>query len=56
MHGDRRRCAGIGCKSTLGLTTVELQSGVPPGFDPAIWAQDGGINGGFPYLRAVPPS
>lgn len=38
-----------------GLTTAQLQSGLPDGFDPAVWAEDPKINGGFPYLRAVPP-
>jgi|HubBroStandDraft_5_1064220.scaffolds.fasta_scaffold22233_2 hypothetical protein len=38
-----------------GLTTLQFQSGLPPGFDPAIWAQDPGVNNGYPYLIAVPP-
>ncbi|HSC19339.1 MAG TPA: hypothetical protein VLC74_10525 [Rhizomicrobium sp.] len=33
-----------------GLTTAQLQSGLPQGFDPKIWAQQPGKNGGFPYL------
>lgn len=38
-----------------GLTSAELQSGLPSGFDPSIWAQEPGINNGFPYLIANPP-
>jgi hypothetical protein len=38
-----------------GLTSAELQSGLPSGFDPSIWAESPSINGGFPYLIANPP-
>jgi hypothetical protein len=38
-----------------GLTTKQLKSGLPTGFDPSIWAQDKKINNGFPYLIATPP-
>ena len=38
-----------------GITTEELQSGLPDGFDPKIWAEDPNINGALPYLRANPP-
>jgi hypothetical protein len=38
-----------------GLTTVEFQSGLPAGFDPAVWAEKSKINGGLPYLRSNPP-
>jgi hypothetical protein len=38
-----------------GLTTKQLQSKLPAGFDPSIWAQDKKINNGFPYLVANPP-
>jgi hypothetical protein len=39
----------------VGLTTAQFQSGLPNGFDPAIWAEDPSINNGFPYLIANPP-
>jgi hypothetical protein len=39
-----------------GLTTEELQAGLPSGFDPAIWAEDSNINNGLPYLINNPPS
>jgi hypothetical protein len=39
-----------------GLTTGQLQSGLPTGFDPAIWGGNATINGGLPYLLALPPS
>lgn len=38
-----------------GLTTKQLQSGLPPGFDSTIWAEKKGINNGLPYLIANPP-
>lgn len=33
-----------------GLDDDQLKSGLPAGFDPAIWAQDANINNGWPYL------
>jgi hypothetical protein len=38
-----------------GLTTAQLQSGLPAGFDPSIWSESPSINGGLPYLIATPP-
>jgi len=38
-----------------GLTTAQLQSGLPSGFDPTIWAESAGINNGLPYLLDIPP-
>jgi hypothetical protein len=38
-----------------GLTTAQFQSGLPAGFDPSVWAQNPGINNGYPYLIANPP-
>jgi len=38
-----------------GLTTAQFQSGLPAGFDPSIWGENAGINGGLPYLLANPP-
>ncbi len=38
-----------------GQTTAQLQAGLPPGFDPSIWAENANINGGLPYLIANPP-
>jgi hypothetical protein len=38
-----------------GQTTAQLQSGLPAGFDPAIWAESPSINNGLPYLIANPP-
>jgi hypothetical protein len=38
-----------------GLTDSQLKSGLPAGFDPAIWAQSASINNGYPYLIANPP-
>jgi len=39
----------------VGLTTQQFQSGLPDGFDPAIWAENANINGGLPYLINNPP-
>jgi hypothetical protein len=39
-----------------GLTTAQFQSGLPTGFDPTIWGESASINGGLPYLLALPPS
>ena len=38
-----------------GLTSAQLKSGLPAGFDPTIWAEKKGINHGFPYLINNPP-
>lgn len=37
-----------------GLATSQLTSALPAGFDPSVWGQSPGINGGYPYLLAVP--
>jgi hypothetical protein len=39
-----------------GLTTQQLQSGLPQGFGKKFWAEQTTINGGFPYLLKDPPS
>jgi hypothetical protein len=38
-----------------GLTTQQLKSGLPAGFDPTIWAESKKINNGLPYLINNPP-
>jgi hypothetical protein len=43
------------CSGVIGLSDAQLKSGLPAGFDPAIWAQSPGINNGYPYLIANPP-
>jgi hypothetical protein len=42
-------------RGVTGLTTQELQSGLPAGFNASIWAEDSGINNGLPYLIANQP-
>jgi|HubBroStandDraft_2_1064218.scaffolds.fasta_scaffold17381_2 hypothetical protein len=37
-----------------GLTTAQLQSALPTGFDPSIWGESTTVNGGLPYLLAMP--
>jgi hypothetical protein len=39
-----------------GLTTAQFQSGLPTGFDSAVWAENPAINGGLPYLIDNPPT
>ncbi|MGD0192496.1 MAG: GLUG motif-containing protein [Rhizomicrobium sp.] len=46
---------GGNIEGLTGLTSKQLQSGLPTGFDPTIWAESSKINGGFPYLIANPP-
>ena len=53
-----RRAQGTGegnISGITGLTTKQLKSGLPAGFDPTIWAEDPKINNGFPYLVTNPP-
>ena len=38
-----------------GLTTAQFQSGLPSGFDPAIWNEKSKIDNGFPYLLSNSP-
>jgi hypothetical protein len=38
-----------------GEPSAQLQSGLPSGFDPTIWAESPSINNGLPYLIANPP-
>jgi hypothetical protein len=38
-----------------GLSTAQLQSGLPAGFSPSVWTETGGVNIGLPYLIALPP-
>jgi hypothetical protein len=39
-----------------GLTTSQFRSGLSSGFDPTVWAESTTINGGLPYLLALPPA
>ena len=38
-----------------GLNTRQLKAALPPGFSPAVWAENRMINNGYPYLIANPP-
>jgi len=42
-------------RGVSGLTSQQLQSGLPSGFDPTVWAENPKINDGLPYLIANPP-
>ena len=55
--GDPTRGAGnvSNDPGITGLTDAQLKSGLPAGFDSKIWAQNAGINHGYPYLIANPP-
>ncbi|MBV8977574.1 MAG: hypothetical protein JO261_15025 [Alphaproteobacteria bacterium] len=48
--GNKRDFPGL-----TGLSDTQLKSGLPSGFDPAIWGQNPSINNGYPYLLANPP-
>ncbi len=48
--GDRSNDPGIS-----GLTTSQLQAGLPVGFSSLVWGENPAINGGLPYLLANPP-
>jgi len=43
------------CSGVTGLSTAQLQSGLPTGFSSSIWGESPSINGGLPYLLALPP-
>jgi len=43
------------CRGIEGLKTKGFLRGLPKGFGKKIWAESLGINGGYPYLKAVPP-
>jgi hypothetical protein len=49
--GNQKKLSGV-----TGLTTAQLQSGLPDGFDALIWAEDSTINNGLPYLIRNPPT
>jgi hypothetical protein len=38
-----------------GLSNSQLKSGLPAGFSSSIWGESASINGGLPYLLALPP-
>jgi hypothetical protein len=38
-----------------GLSNTKLQSSLPKGFNPRVWTENPGINGGLPFLIANPP-
>jgi hypothetical protein len=42
-------------KNVTGLTTRQLQSRLPHGFDRSVWGEKKSINNGLPYLLANPP-
>jgi len=49
--GSSANCSGV-----TGLSTTQLQSGLPVGFSAAIWGESNSIDNGLPYLLALPPS
>ncbi|HEX3431323.1 MAG TPA: GLUG motif-containing protein [Rhizomicrobium sp.] len=48
--GNKKNDPGI-----TGLTTTQLQSGLPSGFKSTIWHEKSYVNDGMPYLIANPP-
>jgi len=53
--GTDQGTGGGNVSGITGLTTQQLQSGLPTGFDPKIWAENPKINSGLPYLINNPP-
>jgi hypothetical protein len=53
--GRHRGCDFGDCTGATGLRSKRFRAGLPPGFDPSVWAQDRSINNGYPYLIANPP-
>lgn len=51
-HGAGNDTADTGI---AGLTTAQFLAGIPSGLQDGHWSQDPKINGGFPYLTALPP-
>lgn len=47
--------SGTNIDGITGMTTAELQAGLPPSFSFVTWAESAKINGGQPYLIATPP-
>jgi len=39
-----------------GLSTTQMQSGLPSGLSNEFWAESPSVNGGLPYLVALPPN
>lgn len=49
--GDTPNASGVS-----GLTTTQLQSGLPAGFDSSVWGERSSINNGLPYLLSNAPA
>ena len=49
-ESDRKSVNGV-----TGLTDSQFKAGLPDGFDPNVWGQNAGVNGGYPYLLNNPP-
>jgi filamentous hemagglutinin family protein len=47
--GNVKNAAGI-----KGVTTSQLKAGIPSGFSSSIWGSSPSVNGGLPYLLALP--
>ncbi|HWA91554.1 MAG TPA: hypothetical protein VG889_16065 [Rhizomicrobium sp.] len=52
--GIAEACGSV-CHGIIGLSDAALKTGLPNGFDPAIWGQSPSVNNGYPYLLANPP-
>jgi len=48
--GNESNASGI-----TSLTSKQLRSGLPDGFEKSLWREKSGVNKGFPYLIANPP-
>lgn len=43
------------CSGVTGMTTQELQAGLPAGFQIGVWSEDAAVNDGLPYIYELPP-
>ena len=57
VSNSSQGCGNVSnCEGVAGLTTTQLQSGRPSGFNPAVWGESANLNKGLPYLLANPPN
>ncbi|MEI9932157.1 MAG: hypothetical protein WDM89_16845 [Rhizomicrobium sp.] len=54
--GQKQGCGeDTNCNGVTGLSDTQLKSDLPAGFEPNIWKEKPGTNGGYPYLIDNPP-
>jgi len=53
--GTNQGTGGGNVSGITGLTTQQLQAGLPKGFTKKTWAENAKVNNGLPYLIDNPP-